>query len=171
MTAILPEHDELHWWVDETTGLRCLALAHGWIKVWNGYVGVEAGHPLYAARMNYVDFLEVHGGVTFVGERDNTDTYWIGFDCGHAWDIKPGLEQFGVEHGLPPLRMEGSEYRNLSYVKAECAKLALQLAAIPSRKWVYRFAVAREAHFIRAFNKTMDRRRVKRLARKAAKNG
>jgi hypothetical protein len=67
-----------------------------------GYCGVPPGHPLHGGKG---DELEVHGGITYSapcqvdgpichvplpGEPD--DVFWLGYDCGHAFDIQPGLD-------------------------------------------------------------------------------
>ena len=83
--------------------------------------------------------LEAHGGITFSdfcrpygddGERgichvpdagEPERVYWFGFDCAHSWDVIPTMQGHGY----------GNEgwYKPVSYVQAECQKLAEQLAA------------------------------------------
>lgn len=112
-----------------------------------GYVAVTKGHPLYEKSARYtsgreekLEDLEVHGGITYAahcsgnichvpepGEPD--DVWWLGFDCGHAWDVTPGMLRFReprtfVENGL----VRGETYKNIAYVRAEVEKLAEQLA-------------------------------------------
>lgn len=140
-------------WKDEATGLVCKMLAgpaHTGTPV-NGYVAVEAGHPLhgreYHAKFSVPEgfferemvtgysptipilgnldafetgeatldlILEVHGGVTFSGRMRYEDEglWWFGFDTSHYGD--------------------GPEQQNEVYVRKECEKLALQLAAWPA---------------------------------------
>ena len=133
-----------------------------------GYVGVSAGHPLYAVEYstcpkggdcpekkhgNYCSHtpeavLDVHGGITYYnkcsgvichipapGESD--DVFWFGFDCCHAGDVCPKIESYrkpgGILHDITvryPGVHDGEVYRDLSYVEAECASLAKQLAAV-----------------------------------------
>ena len=66
------------------------------------------------------------------GEPD--DRFWFGFDCGHAWDLAPGLRATirRLPRGLELTRDEELRevYRDLAYVRAECADLARQLAAM-----------------------------------------
>ena len=56
-----------------------------------GYVKVPKWHRLSDYK-NYdeANGLEVHGGVTFVGDFDEDfnlgSDFWIGFDCNHAFD-------------------------------------------------------------------------------------
>jgi hypothetical protein len=122
-------------WTDVTTGLPCLIVRNHYGNLC-GYVGVPKGHPWHGKDYDDVnealyvddDAEEVpHGALTFAGlcsknpegkichvvePGDPDDVWWLGFDCGHAFDFVPGL------HWL-----EGT-YRNMAYVTAECEKLA-----------------------------------------------
>jgi hypothetical protein len=92
----------------------------------------------------------VHGDITFAGgcvenngehsifhlpDKDEPDNvHWFGFDCAHAYDYSPGM---GRGIGLPSqmrselfVKNSWDIYRNMSYVKAEVEKLALQLHAV-----------------------------------------
>ena len=99
---------------------------------WCGYVAVPPGHPSHGKRDGEVD-CDVHGGLTYAnacqgsvchvaapGEPD--DVWWLGFDCSHCWDVSPGHNQFGS--------YQGSSYRDVAYVRAECERLAQQLAVV-----------------------------------------
>jgi hypothetical protein len=123
-----------------------------------GYVGLPKTHP--ASRANY-DTIDVpaHGGLTYargnnwpVGlspeesddDCDCNSLYWVGFDCGHAWDISPGLNArlprflqkrlADLEKMISDL-LPGSgsdvpkQYRTIAYVRAEVEALAARLAA------------------------------------------
>ena len=93
-------------WPDAATGLPCLAVRHPEYGHWCGYVGVPEGHPSFGAPYDTPD-VEVHGSLTFAnrcrpgedeahgichrpepGEPDHV--WWLGFDCGHIWDLQPG---------------------------------------------------------------------------------
>lgn len=102
-----------------------------------GYVGVPSGHP--ADNIEGDAFL-VHGGITYQakcqpsgpichvpapGEPD--DVVWLGFDCGHAWDLVPGR----LARGLDVAR-DGAAYRDESFVRRECQQLADQILALAS---------------------------------------
>lgn len=135
-------------WVDEETGLDCLARRVGPASGhWCGYVGVPPGHALYRTGYSDCDHLfEVHGGLTFsdtchedqehgichVPEAGRTDkVWWFGFDCAHCFDFAPEREALWGKYPFqdsPGASMEA--YRDLTYVRAECAKLAAQLAAV-----------------------------------------
>lgn len=127
-------------WLDEITGLPCLIVRnhHGALC---GYVGVSAGHKYFGKKYDDVDG-DVHGGLTFSGScqpngrichvvDDGEDVWWLGFDCAHAFDLAPRYESMFEakfrEAGLD--RTWEDVYRDLSYVKGECRKLAAQLAA------------------------------------------
>lgn len=74
----------------------------------------------------------VHHGVNFSGviSGEGAERYhWFGFDCGHAWDLSPGLN--ASIRDIPGVNLEllmsDQTYRTIDYVKAECTKLAVQL--------------------------------------------
>lgn len=116
-------------WMDEETGMPCMAIRVANFGHWCGYVGVSEGHPLYEQDYTneIVSGLEVHGGVTFADSNTSflafeaqQGSLWVfGFDCAHMGDYSPSF---------PWTR--GGTYRNLIYVKNECAALAQQLAAL-----------------------------------------
>jgi hypothetical protein len=119
-------------WVDDATKLTCLAVRHKRSGHWCGYVGVTEGHPLFNRDYEKAD-VSVHGGLTFASfcEEDGKDegichtaepgyperVWWLGFDCAHCDDLSPHWSKSGV-------------YRDLGYVRGECAQLAAQLAAM-----------------------------------------
>lgn len=147
------EPDELDW-TDERTGYDCRIMRHPSSGHLCGYVRVPETHalhgkeysdeltpeqePLMAAvmegqigkrgaidvfgmalgvrRIGYL--FDVHGGLTFSGELRGKEGYWFGFDCAHCDDLSPGSRYSG-----------GELYRDMEYVKAECASLARQLHA------------------------------------------
>jgi hypothetical protein len=150
-----PWHDEddLYDWQDPVTGLRCMIVRHPVLGHLCGYVGLPADHPFYGKAYSqcllgcgdysYCDhtmgaMVRVHGGVTFADWitradwmddfadwADNmppTGLWWVGFDTGHSNDSPPAFV------ALTGWKQEG-HYRDVAYVKAEVAELALQLAA------------------------------------------
>lgn len=154
-------------WIDEATGLPCLAVRNSDMGHWCGYVGVPEGHPAYGLDYSAADTLveegedgdgglSVHGGLTFAGPCQEGDeatsichvpapgqpdkVWWLGFDCAHSWDIRPGHDALMARLGLPLLRMPPPPtsrlprevYRTLGYVQDECARLARQLKALVS---------------------------------------
>lgn len=88
---------------------------------------------------------DVHGGITYSAECSHggdesasichipspgepDDVWWFGFDCAHAGDYQPGMRSHMRESGVDIEPFEtiqsGDEYRDLEYVKTECAVLA-----------------------------------------------
>lgn len=124
-------------WKDAATGLSCLAHRNMRGGNWCGYVAVPPGHPAHGKNYDDVE-VDVHGGLTYgaacrghichvpqPGEPD--DVWWLGFDCAHAWDIRPADQARSDLRGWG--RDWDAHYCDLPYVERECAKLAQQLAA------------------------------------------
>lgn len=112
-------------WRDDPSGFLCWA-RRGPLDHWCAYVGVPEGHPAHGADYSDVD-VDVHGGLTFAGTwDDHPGLWWLGFDCAHLGDLVPGN----------PSRWRDEVYRDLEYVRRECARLAAQLAArLRIRRW------------------------------------
>ena len=112
-------------WLDDATGLHCLAVRQPSMGHWCGYVGLPPGHP-WREGIPYEHEPEVHGGITYgpspcdgnichvVDGED--DVRWIGFDCAHYRDRSPAMPH------------PAETYRTLDYVRNECASLAAQVA-------------------------------------------
>lgn len=122
--------------------------AHG--LNYNAYSYDDAGHAIPTSLIeDAVNDIEVHGGLTFAagcghgddesvgichipaaGEPD--DVWWFGFDCLHSGDVGPAYaareRAQGWEHVDPPWGRD--KYRDVAYVTAECARLAVQLRAM-----------------------------------------
>lgn len=155
-------------WEDTLTGMPCLAVRSHFGN-WCGYVGVTIDHPLYGIDYNECarrpqcppqvsetghtwwdcdhqpgGLLEVHGGITYSGECQNTgdpatgichvpapgdpeNIWWLGFDCGHYDDTQPGLRAIVRALGGRGALFPGESYKTLVYVQAECATLCDQL--------------------------------------------
>lgn len=129
-------------WVDEKTGLDCL-IVRNHLGALCGYVGVPEGHPLFAKDDSAIDHdLRVHGGLTFSsfcqeahGEESHARichvplpgrpdrVWWLGFDCAHLGDHIPSADSY--RRGF-----DGSceTYKDISYVKTECANGLRKLA-------------------------------------------
>jgi len=106
--------------IDEDTGYKCFIVRHPELKHLCGYVELPKEHKLYDIFLEEEDF-EVHGGVTYTGKREFEQPnyiadYVLGFDCGHAGDLVPGVKIFHEE-----------VYRDIEYVTNECKNLAKQL--------------------------------------------
>lgn len=94
--------------------------------------------------------VEVHGGLTFSDfchESDKGEAFgichtpfpgrehnvwWLGFDTAHSFDLTPYDAAKEAHEGFryPWKRSDREVYRTLDYVKAECARLAGQLAEV-----------------------------------------
>ena len=104
-----------------------------------GYVAVPPGHPHHKVHYDEVP-VDVHGGLTYAKEcageichvaepGEPEDVWWLGFDCAHSDDLAPISNLF-----FSRLAFQGhsynEEYRDFEYVKAQCEKLAEQLAGM-----------------------------------------
>lgn len=143
-------------WQDEATGLPCLAVRHSRSGHWCGYVGVTEGHPFHGKHYDNCSlpesddrdstYIDVHGGLTFSnscqpGETEATGVchtpapgepdhvWWLGFDCAHSGDHGPQDAVYEIERPESYWQRDG-EYRDLSYVKSECRKLAAQIKSV-----------------------------------------
>ena len=130
-------------WTDAATGLPCLIVRNTRLGQLCGYVGVPATHLAHGQNHDEVPGdIDVHGGLTFSGgcrhpddeahgichvpaPGEPDDVWWLGFDCGHASDLSPGLRATLASLGCNAHWPE--EYRTVDYVAAECARLAKQL--------------------------------------------
>lgn len=141
------EPDKIQW-RDEVSGYPCLIRRVLRIGSLCGYVGVSANHPLYGYYNSWNDSLKVHGDINYaskcsgeichlVEDGEEDDIWWFGFDCAHTADIMPF--DLLLKKAMPPELLEIEErlnsffnpqYRNVEYVKNECANLAKQLKQI-----------------------------------------
>jgi len=127
------EPDRVEW---NFKGTPCLA-TRSRFGTWCGYAGVPKGHPMYGTPFQIVrDVIEVHGGLTYSdvcsghichmpAPGDTDDIWWFGFDCGHAFDMSPGMEAY--LHRLDQQYKPMGIYRDLDYVRAEVHSLVEQL--------------------------------------------
>lgn len=108
-----PDEDDF-----EACGLKCAMRRHPVMGHWCGHVGVPPDHPCFGKDKSQLADFDVHGGITFFGEGDSGNV--LGFNCGHLRDLSPGLD---VEY-----HRAYETYRDYGYVRAECERLAAQLA-------------------------------------------
>lgn len=147
----LSEPDKAQW-IDGETDLDCLIVRNHFGNLC-GYVGVPEGHPQFGEGYSSVD-VEVHGGLTYadlcvpleVGDGEETTichvpaegrpdhVWWFGFDCGHAFDLSPGMEARLRSIGSLPQWFHGDDgspfqdiYRDWDYVVGQVRFLASQL--------------------------------------------
>jgi hypothetical protein len=130
--------------IDDSTGYKCFIVRNIDFGHLCGYVQIPGEHKLYNESWYKIAAKEikiiVHGGVTYANNSilqltkkmdESIKKYYIGFDCGHATDIKPyftktqndllDLLEFNFTSEIP------RKYRNIEYVTNECKKLAKQL--------------------------------------------
>jgi hypothetical protein len=81
----------------------------------------------YAAFCQEGDEAETICHVPGLGEPDRV--WWLGFSCGGSWDVRPAMDARDREHGLEVIRDESESYKDIAYVKDQCALLALQAQA------------------------------------------
>ena len=61
----------------------------------NGYVKIPKGHWLFGIHHNDLEYIDVHGGITYSAAEGN---YWVfGFDTCHLYDNKANCDQKFVE--------------------------------------------------------------------------
>lgn len=107
----------------------------------NGYAHVPFGVFINPDR------LDVHGGITYVGEGDET---WVGFDTAHGgdwWDLDELRARIGVHVHASGLLLNEFEHEmatkfphmgrawNVDRMIAECRRLAGQIAAVRSEQY------------------------------------
>jgi hypothetical protein len=128
------EPDRIEWRTKR--GFVGLMVRNPLAGAWCGYVAVPPGHPLHGKDYEKIDVL-AHGGLTYAGacsghichvpqpgEPDNV--WWLGFDCNHADDRSPAMEQFCLR--MQPSRTAPGEYRDVEYVRFMVEVLAIQVA-------------------------------------------
>ena len=104
-----------------------------------GYVGLPKGHKYYGKHYESIDIV-CHGGLTYGRDslygQDDSDIWWIGFDCGHwgdGYDTESLEKYYGntfvdrVMDDYRKLMNEEFEFRTVDYVKAECMAIVDQL--------------------------------------------
>lgn len=92
-----------------------------------GYVGLPKEHPYFGKHYDDVDDIEVHGGLTFSGrwEEFHDDLWWLGFDCGHAWDID-------TPNVAPEYPWSFESNKSQEFVEEQTKRLAEQLKKVKS---------------------------------------
>lgn len=78
--------------------------------------------------------LRVHGGITWSEDGDGKylpkGRWWFGFDCARSGDLSPGQDAYmkkvlGMRFSIS---IPDTVYRDAAYVRAQCERLAEQLA-------------------------------------------
>ena len=125
-------------WQDEDTALFCF-FAREDDGTLSGFVGVPMSHPLYGKQAQELGHLGVHGRVVLADENPRalgwrTDphplpsrTWWIGFKTSGYGDLIPeDLRRYPESEKELQDRLDDT-YRDVEFVKEQCAHLAAQL--------------------------------------------
>lgn len=136
-----------------TGGYACLVARHPHFGCLNGYVGLPPTHSLYGEPVTEFRGFRAHGGITFAGRLDQRfckgDLWWLGFDCGHAFDIAPAIMARCPElRDLPAISLGNGHvlqhaYRTVGYVRAELRRVLEAVQRYPSRRRLSRRAAAK----------------------------
>lgn len=95
--------------IHNTMGYRC------------GYIEVDRSHPWHGKSRGELDFIVVHGGVTFADF--DSESAWIGFDCCHFHDaVDPELPN----RGYVSSSLFSGEIRSTDYAIDNCKLLIRQ---------------------------------------------
>jgi hypothetical protein len=97
----------------------------------NGYIGMPKHiYEEIAGDRDLAMEIDVHGGVTWCGEKKNTGRegyIYVGFDCAHyqdAPDIETFKEYFPYDEYLPFVLNTGGKVRDLEYVREQIINTA-----------------------------------------------
>ena len=121
----------------EAFGLPCYLLRNKSLGHWCGYVQVPEDSRLFGKNYNFysqsengisalekaINDINVHGGLTYAGERRKDGDWWFGFDCGHFGD----LCLYQLDYNLGD---SCAVYKDKEYVINECKNLAKQIKEI-----------------------------------------
>lgn len=136
----MAEPDRAQW---AHAGYACLILRHPHHGYLCGYVGVDRAHPAYGKHPLQEEVkASAHQGLNYGALCDGLichvpepgmpdDVWWLGFDCGHSWDLAPAREARERARGWAPVDSPlQPQYRTLAYVQGQCERLAEQLRAL-----------------------------------------
>lgn len=130
-------------WHDETTDMACM-IVRGPLGALCGYVGVPPGHPWHGVSFMSIG-ADTHGGLSYSDACGGDvchvpaagkphDVWWVGFDCGHGFDLKPAHRPMlnsvrGLtEEMVTSMLGMGEQYRDIDYVRRTVLDLAQQAA-------------------------------------------
>jgi hypothetical protein len=115
----------------ESSGFKCLIKRNS-LGALCGYVALPPGHPYYGKDYKGMN-VDVHGELTWgrLGDDEygfDKGYYWVGFDCAHAFDYVPEMQNFLQHYSMD--FDSATSYKNIEYVKNELIKLAEQLVPL-----------------------------------------
>lgn len=120
---------------DTYSGYRYIISRSDAIGVLCGYVELKTKKwQKIAERIGYSGMNEIvftHGGVTYVGYiRGNS--IWVGFDCGHSFDLIPNMVNERYESLFAHTSYKPT-YRDLRYVRKVCKDMIKQIKVLESK--------------------------------------
>lgn len=104
------EPDDITWYLPDSKIICCMH-RHFSYGFWCGYLGLTNNPG------NYAEGAPFHGGVSYESatlgcyepnKDEPTIKWWVGFDCGHYFDLQPFNTRFS--------NLRGVHYRNVEYV-------------------------------------------------------
>lgn len=126
----------------EYKGLHCVVLFQQ-MAFRTGYVGIPKGHKYYGKDYDSIP-VDCHCGLTYSDSRlfgqNDTDTWWIGFDCGHCcdgFDVEKAKEYYADNNQVMIMLIMQKDYfafcnkynpiRTKEYVEENCRQIVDQL--------------------------------------------
>lgn len=133
-------------WQDEPDMLEFTHKSHDCVLIrnnggaWCGYAQIPEGHPWHEDLGILDERIDVHGGVTYQGNRMGDGRYFVGFDCAHWQDLTPGYAAaINLLSDGPFKKMqtqmneilerknEENTYRDIEFAKGECIKMVEEI--------------------------------------------
>lgn len=98
-----------------------------------GYIVVGKDHPWFNADPAELEDVNVHGGVAWTGDNpfvswETPEEYWIGFYCGHAFDLIPYFYEQEMRSHPNSKLFRHDIYRNMEFAERQVKRLAVQAA-------------------------------------------
>jgi len=119
-------------WVEEPdectfkhAGFKCEVIRNLQFGNWLGYLVLPREHPWYGLHYDDIDAV-VHGGLTY-GKCDENDTWAIGFDCAHTWDIVP-------MHQIYPVLVKFYQAHRSAEYRTRSSWIRIQTSSVLSEK-------------------------------------
>jgi len=97
----------------EYKNFECMIRRNSLLEILCGYVKIPTDHPLFGLEWPDINTISAYGGITFTGQFDKHNEWWIGFDCGHWEDAWPGYKT------LNP----AATYKDMQFVENEIKEL------------------------------------------------
>lgn len=111
-------------------GFDCRLIRQGVMGYWMGYLIVDKEHAWFNLDQAELEWVEVHGKVSYTGANPfnalpDEDQFWIGFYCGHEFDLIPWdwVQNDGDRH---PKLFKGHTYKDVLYASSNLEHMAYQ---------------------------------------------